>query len=163
MIDFSLSDVQKQLRDLAREFTQNEITPVAAEHDKKAQFPTKVCRKAWELGLMNVQIPEEYGGSGLGVLDDCLIAEEFGVGCTGIATSMMSNMLAEGPILVAGTDDQKKAYLGQMTEDFGFCAYAVTEPDAGSDVAGIKTNAKKIGDEYVINGQKMYGNPGPDE
>ena len=86
----------------------------------------EVCRKAWELGLMNVQITEEYGGPGLGVLDDCMIAEEFGVGCTGIGTSMMSNMLAQGPLLVAATDEQKKKYLGQMTEEFGFCAYAVT-------------------------------------
>lgn len=156
MADFSLSDEQKQLQDLAREFTQNEIVPVAAELDKKAEFPTEVCRKAWELGLMNVQIPEAYGGAGLGVFEDCLIAEEFGVGCTGIGTSMMSNMLAEGPLLVAGTEEQKKKYLGQMIEEFAFSAYAVTEPDAGSDVAGIKTQAKKVGNDYVINGQKMW-------
>jgi len=156
MIDFSLSDEQKQLRDLTREFTQKEIKPVAAEYDKKAEFPTEVIKKAWELGLMNVQVPEEYGGAGLGVLDDCLIAEEFGVGCTGIGTSMMSNMLAEGPLLVAANEEQKKKYLGQMVEEFSFSAYAVTEPGAGSDVAGIKTNAKKVGNDYVINGQKMW-------
>ena len=156
MIDFSLTDEQKQLRDLAREFTQKEIAPVAAEYDKKAEFPTEVFRQAWEVGLMNVQIPEQYGGPGLGVLEDCLIAEEFGVGCTGIGTSMMSNMLAEGPLLVAGTEEQKKKYLGQMVEEFSFSAYAVTEPDAGSDVAGIKTSAKKVGADYLINGQKMW-------
>ncbi len=104
MIDFSLSDEQKLLRDLAKEFTQKEIVPVAAEYDKKAEFPTAVLKKAWELGLMNVQIPETYGGAGLGVLVDCLIAEELGVGCTGIGTSMMSNMLAEGPVIVAGSE-----------------------------------------------------------
>ncbi|MFQ6112823.1 MAG: acyl-CoA dehydrogenase family protein [bacterium] len=156
MVDFSLTDEQKQLRDLAREFNQKEIVPVAAELDKKAEFPMEVCRKAWELGLMNVQIPEKYGGAGLGVLEDCLIAEEFGVGCTGIGTSMMANMLAEGPLLVAGTEEQKKKYLGQMVEEFSFSAYAVTEPDAGSDVASIKTTAKKVGSDYVINGQKMW-------
>lgn len=156
MIDFSLSDEQKQLQDLAKEFTQKEIVPVAPEYDKKAEFPMEVCRKAWELGLMNVQIPEAYGGPGLGVLEDCLIAEEFGVGCTGIGTSMMANMLAEGPILVAGTEEVKKKYLGQMAEEFAFSAYAVTEPDAGSDVAGIKTKAKKVGNDYVLNGQKMW-------
>jgi acyl-CoA dehydrogenase len=156
MIDFSLTDEQKQLQELAREFTRKEIVPVAAEYDKKSEFPMEVCRKAWELGLMNVQIPEAYGGPGLGVLEDCLIAEEFGVGCTGIGTSMMANMLAEGPLLVAGTEDQKKKFLGQMVEEFSFSAYAVTEPDAGSDVAGIKTNAKKVGNDYVINGQKMW-------
>jgi len=156
MIDFSLSEEQKALQDLAKEFTTKEIKPVAAEYDKKAEFPTEIFRKAWELGLMNVQIPEAYGGPGLGVLDDCLIAEELGVGCTGIGTSMMSNMLAEGPLLVAANEEQKKKYLGQMTEEFSFSAYAVTEPDAGSDVAAIKTVAKKIGDDYVINGQKMW-------
>jgi len=156
MINFSLSDEQKQLQDLAREFTQKEIVPVAAEYDKKSEFPMDVCRKAWELGLMNVQVSEAYGGPGLGVLEDCLIAEEFGVGCTGIGTSMMANMLAEGPLLVAGSEEQKKKYLGQMVEEFAFSAYAVTEPDAGSDVAGIKTTAKKIGNDYVINGQKMW-------
>ncbi len=156
MIDFSLTDEQKQLQELAREFTQKEIVPVASAYDKKAEFPMDVCRKAWKLGLMNVQIPEAYGGPGLGVLEDCLIAEEFGVGCTGIGTSMMANMLAEGPLLVAGTEDQKKKFFGQMVEEFSFSAYAVTEPDAGSDVAGIKTTAKKVGNDYVINGQKMW-------
>ncbi|MFQ5676882.1 MAG: acyl-CoA dehydrogenase family protein [bacterium] len=155
-MDFSLSDEQKQLRDLTREFTQKEIKPVAAEYDRKAEFPTDVIKKAWELGLMNVQVPEAYGGAGLGVFEDCLIAEEFGVGCTGIGTSMMSNMLAEGPLLVAGNEEQKKKYLGQMVEEFSFSAYAVTEPGAGSDVAGIKTMAKKVGSDYVINGQKMW-------
>ncbi len=156
MIDFSLSDEQKQLRDLAKEFTDNEIRPVAAACDKNSEFPTDLFRTAWEIGLVNVQIPEKFGGLGLGALDDCLIAEELGVGCTGISTSMMSNMLAEGPLLVAGTDAQNKKYLGGMVDEFSFCAYAVTEPDAGSDVAGIKTIAKKMGDDYVINGQKMW-------
>lgn len=156
MADFSLSDEQKQLRDLAREFTEKEIVPVAAEYDRKAEFPLEVCRKAWELGLMNVQIPEAYGGPGLGVFEDCLIAEEFGVGCTGIGTSMMANMLAEGPLIIAGTEEQKKKYLGQMVEELAFSAYAVTEPDAGSDVAGIKTTAKKVGNDYILNGQKMW-------
>ncbi|MFQ5772664.1 MAG: acyl-CoA dehydrogenase family protein [bacterium] len=155
-MDFNLSDEQKQLRDLAKEFTEKEIVPVAADYDKKAEFPTEVIQKAWELGLVNVQVPEKYGGAGLGVLEDCLISEEFGVGCTGIGTSMMSNMLAEGPLLVAGTEEQKKKYLGQMVEEFSFSAYAVTEPDAGSDVAGIKTMAKKVGNDYIINGQKMW-------
>lgn len=156
MVGFDFNEEQKQLQDLTREFTANEISPVAAGYDREAKFPDEVIRKAWELGLMNVQVPEAYGGPGLGVLEDCIIAEEVGVGCTGIGTSMMSNGLAEGPLLVAGSEEQKKRYLGQMVEEYGFCAYAVTEPDAGSDVAGIKTTAKKVGDDYVINGQKMW-------
>jgi acyl-CoA dehydrogenase len=156
MVDCKLSEEQKQLQDVAREFTEKEIVPVAADFDRKAEFPDTVIRQAWELGLMNVQIPEAYGGPGLGVLEDCLIAEEVGVGCTGIGTSMMTNMLAQGPVLIAGSEDQKKKYLGEMVDDYGFCAYAVTEPDAGSDVAGIKTSAKSVGDDYVVNGQKMW-------
>lgn len=156
MIDFGLSDEQKQLRDLAREFARNEIVPVAAEYDQSEAFPEEVCRKAWELGLMNTHVPVEYGGSGLGVLEGCLISEEVGAGCTGIGTTMEANTLAEGPVIVAGNEDQKKRFLTPMVEEFSFCAYAVTEPDAGSDVAAIKTVARKVGDDYVLNGQKMW-------
>jgi acyl-CoA dehydrogenase len=156
MIDFSLSDEQRQLRDLAREFSRNEIVPVAAQYDQTEEFPEEVCRKAWELGLMNTHIPVEYGGPGLGVLEGCLIAEEIGAGCTGIGTTMEGNTLAEAPVIVAGNEDQKKRFLTPMVEEFSFCAYAVTEPDAGSDVAAIKTRARKVGNDYVLNGQKMW-------
>lgn len=156
MIDFSLSEEQKQLQTLSKEFTNNEIKPVAAEYDRKAEFAHDVIKQAWELGLMNVQVPEQFGGPGLGVLDDCIIAEELSVGCTGISTSMMTNMLAQGPLIVAANEKQNKKFLGQMVEEYAFCAYAVTEPDAGSDVAGIKTTAKKVGNDYVLNGQKMW-------
>jgi len=156
MIDFSLSDEQRQLRDLAREFSRNEIVPVAQEYDQTEEFPEEVCRKAWELGLMNTHIPVEYGGPGLGVLEGCLISEEIGAGCTGIGTTMEGNTLAEAPVIVAGNEDQKKRFLTPMVEEFSFCAYAVTEPDAGSDVAAIKTRARKVGNDYVLNGQKMW-------
>ncbi len=156
MIDFSLSEEQKQLQDLSKEFTNNEIKPVAAEYDRKSEFAHEVIKKAWELGLMNVQIPEKFGGMGLSVLDDCIIGEELSVGCSGISTSMMSNMLAQGPLIVAANDAQNKKFLGQMVEECAFCAYAVTEPDAGSDVAGIKSTAQKVGNDYVLNGQKMW-------
>jgi acyl-CoA dehydrogenase len=105
---------------------------------------------------MNTHVPQEYGGLGLGVFEGCLITEEFAYGCTGIATAMEANSLAAAPVVVAGNDEQKKKYLGKLTAEPVFAAYCVTEPGAGSDVAGIRTIAKKVGNEYVINGAKMW-------
>jgi acyl-CoA dehydrogenase len=105
---------------------------------------------------MNTHIPAEYGGLGLGVLEGCLIAEEIGRGCTGIGTAMEANTLAECPIIVAGTGEQKKKWLAPLAEEFRLTAYCVTEPGAGSDVAAIQTTAKRHGDDYVLNGSKMW-------
>ncbi|UCE04173.1 MAG: acyl-CoA dehydrogenase family protein [Candidatus Latescibacterota bacterium] len=155
-MDFSLSEEQRQLRDLAHEFAAKEIYARAVEHDRTGEFPTEILRKAWEVGLMNTHVPSEYGGLGLGVLEGCLLAEEIGWGCTGIGTAMEANGLAEAPIIVAGTEEQKKRWLTPMTQEFKLASYCVTEPDAGSDVASIKTQAKKAGDEYVVSGEKMW-------
>ena len=156
MIDFSLSDEQQALQELARKFAREEMIPKAAHHDETGEFPREVAKKAWELGLMNTHIPPEYGGPGLGTLDGCIITEELAYGCTGIATAMEANALASAPVIVAGNDEQKKEFLGRLTAEPLFAAYAVTEPGAGSDVAGIRTTAKKVGDEYVINGSKAW-------
>jgi len=117
VIDFSLTDEQKQLRDLAREFAEKEIRPQAAHHDQTGEFPRAICKKAWDLGLMNTHIPEAYGGPGLGVVDGCLIAEEVASGCTGIGTAMEANTLAEAPVIVGGSDEQKKRFLTPMTKE----------------------------------------------
>src|SRR3989442_1637155 len=156
MPDFTLTEEQRQIRDLAREFAQQEIVPAAPQHDRTGEFPREICRKAWELGLMNTHIPESYGGAGLGVFEGCLIAEEVAAGCTGIGTAMEANTLAEAPVIVAGNEDQKKRYLTPMTREFKFAAYCVTEPDAGSDVAGIKTVARGTGNDYGLNGAKIW-------
>jgi acyl-CoA dehydrogenase len=156
VIDFSLTEEQQQLQALAREFTQKEIVPRAAHHDANGEFPREICRKAWELGLMNTHIPEAYGGAGLGVLEGCLIAEEIAAGCTGIGTAMEANTLAEAPVIVGADEEQKKRILSPMTEDLRFAAYCVTEPQAGSDVSGIRTTARKVGGDYVLKGQKMW-------
>ena len=156
MIDFSLSEEQRQLQALAREFARKEIVPKAAHHDQTGEFPREICKKAWDLGLMNTHIPEAYGGAGLGVLEGCLIAEEMAAGCTGIGTAMEANTLSESPIIVGASDEQKKRILRPMTEECRFAAYCVTEPQAGSDVLGIKTTARRVGDDYVLNGQKMW-------
>ena len=105
---------------------------------------------------MNTHIPEKYGGLGLGCLDGVVIAEEISYGCTGIGTALEANGLAEAPVILAGNDAQKKKYLGRLTEAPLQAAYAVTEPGAGSDVAGAKTRAVKKGKDWVINGQKMW-------
>ena len=156
MISFELSEDQKQLQDLARKFAKEEMIPKAEHHDHTGEFPFEVTKHAWTLGLMNTHIPQEYGGLGLGVLDGILITEELAYGCTGIATAMEANGLAAAPVIIAGNDEQKKKFLGLLTAEPKYAAYCVTEPGAGSDVAGIATVAKKVGDEYIINGSKMW-------
>ena len=156
MVDFRLSDEQKQIQNLAREFAKKEIIPVAAHHDETGEFPVEVVKKAWEAGLVNTKIPVEYGGVGLGVFESCVIAEELGFGCTGITTAIEANNLAEAPLIVAASDDVKKRFLLPMTEEPKMAAYCVTEPGAGSDVAGIRTTAVRQGDHYVLNGTKQW-------
>ena len=156
MISFELSEDQKQLQDIARKFAKEEMIPRAELHDRTGEFPHEVVKKAWELGLMNTHVPAEYGGLGLSVLDGCIVTEEMAYGCTGMATAMEANALASAPLMVAGNDAQKKQFLGMLTAEPKYAAYCVTEPGAGSDVAGIATTAKKVGDDYVINGSKMW-------
>jgi acyl-CoA dehydrogenase len=156
MIDFSLNEEQQELQRLARDFTQREIVPKARQHDQTGEFPREILKKAWELGLMNLHVPEEYGGLARGLLDEVVVAEEIAAGCTGMATPMLVNNLAESPVILAGNDDQKKRFLAPMTQEFLFASYCVTEPGAGSDVQGIKTTARVAGDEYILNGNKMW-------
>lgn len=155
-IDFSLSESQEMIQKTARDFSAKVIRPAAAHHDETGEYPREVIRKAWNEGLLNTHIPEAYGGLGLGVLEGCLIAEETAWGCTGISTAMEANTLSQCPLIVADDAAINKRFLGPMTEELQFSAYCVTEPGAGSDVAGIKTTARRVGDDYVINGQKMW-------
>jgi acyl-CoA dehydrogenase len=156
MIGFELSDDQKQLRNLAHDFAEKEIRPKASHYDETGEWPHDVLASAFELGLVNSHIPVEYGGLGLGSLDGSIVEEELGWGCTGIATAITANSLGQVPVVVAGTDEQKKKWLAPFSSEHHICAYAVTEPSAGSDVAGIQTTAVKKGDKYVLNGQKMW-------
>jgi len=156
MINFSLSEEQKALQDLARDFARKEILPKAAHHDETGEYPHEILKKAWEVGLMNVHIPEKFGGLELSSLDGCLTGEEIAYACTGIGTAIEANNLAEAPLIVAGNEQQMKKYLQPMTEKYSLAAYGVTEPGAGSDVQGIRTTAEKKGDKYIINGSKMW-------
>jgi acyl-CoA dehydrogenase len=152
----ALSEEQQAFKEAARKFAQEEVMPVAAEYDRTMEFPRPIFDKAWELGLVNTHIPEDYGGLGLGCLEGCLIGEELAYGCTGIMTAMEANGLAEAPLIVAASHEQKMKYLGRMCEEPLQAAYCVTEPGAGSDVGAAKTSAVKKGDDWVLNGNKMW-------
>ncbi|HEX8075688.1 MAG TPA: acyl-CoA dehydrogenase family protein [Thermoleophilaceae bacterium] len=156
MVDFTLTDEQKDLRELAHSFADKDIRPVAWEYDKEGTWPQDVIEKAWEVGLMNTHLPEEYGGPGLDYLSGCIIEEEMGWGCSGIGTSLTCNGLATAPIMLGGSDEVKKKYLGMLSEAPKLASFCLTEPDAGSDVSGMRTNAVKQGDKYVINGSKCF-------
>ncbi len=156
MVDLTLTDEQKDLRELAHNFAEKDIRKVAWDYDKDGTWPQDIIDKAWEIGLMNTHIAEEYGGPGLDYLSGCLIEEEMGWGCSGIGTSLMANGLASAPVGLGGTDEVKKKYLGMLTEAPKLASFCLTEPDAGSDVSGMKTTATKKGDKYVINGSKCF-------
>ena len=155
-ISFALSDEQRELRRLAREFAAKEIRPKAAEYDEQSTHPADIVAKSHELGLMNPHIPEAYGGLGLPGFDGMLIGEELSWGCSGIAVSIVANTLGAAPVMIAGTDDQKARWLPPLVEEPILCSFGLTEPGAGSDVSGIQTTAVRQGDEYVINGSKMF-------
>jgi acyl-CoA dehydrogenase len=155
-ISFALTDEQKALRELAHEFAAKEIRPVAAEYDEHQTHPADVLAKAHEVGLMNPHVPEELGGAGLGAMDGALIGEELCWGCSGIGTSIVANILGALPMLIAGTEEQRREWLPPLLEEPILCSFALTEPNAGSDVSGIQTTAVRRGDEYVINGSKMF-------
>src|SRR3954453_19182375 len=156
MVDFTLTDEQKALRELAHDFAEKEIRPVAWEYDKDSTWPAEVFAKAHEVGLMNTHIPEEYGGPGLSYLDGCLIEEELSWGCSGITTSLGANGLASAPVILAGSEEIKKKYLGMLAEELKYASFCLTEPGAGSDVSSMRTRAVKKGDKYVITGQKCF-------
>jgi acyl-CoA dehydrogenase len=155
-MDLSFTEEQDALVQTAREFARREIVPKAAHFDETGEFPREILKRAWEAGLMNIEIPDTYGGLGGSCLDNCLVQEEISFGCSGINTSMAANSLGATPLLVAGTDDQKKKYLSRLTSEYLFCAYCCSEPDAGSDVAGMRTRVTRHGDDYVLNGQKRW-------
>ena len=155
-VSFALTSEQRELRRLAREFAEKEIRPKAAEYDEHQTHPSDVIAKAHELGLMNVHLPEDVGGPALPGFEGMLVGEELSWGCAGIAVSIVANMLGAAPVLIAGSDEQKRTWLPPLLDAPILCSFALTEPDAGSDAARIKTTAERRGDEYVLNGSKMF-------
>jgi acyl-CoA dehydrogenase len=155
-VSFALTPEQRELRALARDFAENEIRPKAAGYDEHQTHPEDVIAKAHELGLMNVHLPDELGGLGLPGFEGMLIGEELSWGCAGMAVSIVANTLGAAPVLIAGSDEQKREWLPPLLESPILCSFALSEPDAGSDAARIKTTAERRGDEYVLNGSKMF-------
>ena len=156
MVDFTLTDEQRSMREMAHDFAEKEIRPVAWEYDRDGTWPQEIIEKAWDLGLMNNHLPEAYGGAGLSTLDGCIIEEELSWGCSGITTSLSCNGLASAPVILAASEELKKEYLGRLAEAPLLASFCLTEPDAGSDVSGMKTNAVRKGDKWVINGSKCF-------
>lgn len=155
-MNFELDDDLLALQHTARRFAEEEMIPVAANHDVTGEFPREIIRKAWELGLSNTFIPEEYGGVGLSVLGACVNVEELSRGCSGMTTSLISNDLGLTPIIIGGSDEQKREWLTPCAEQFKIQAFCLSEPGAGSDVAGMQLHAVKDGDDYVLNGTKSW-------
>src|SRR5437763_1480913 len=141
---------------MAHDFAEKEIRPVAWDYDKDGTWPQGIIEKAWELGLLNTHLPVEYGGPGLTFMDGVVIEEEIAWGCSGIGTSLSCNGLAIAPIVLAASEDLKKEYLGRLAEGPVLASFCLTEPDAGSDVSGMKTTATRKGDKWVINGSKTF-------
>ena len=156
MIDFELTDEQKALQDLARKFALQDIRPIAAACDRDSEFPQELFRKAWENGLMNEFVPTEFGGLGLSLMDTCVLIEEIAYGCPGIATSLFCNNLALAPIMVAGTHAQQEKYFSKFMSEYQLASFCLSEPGAGSDVAGLATKVTKDGDDYILNGEKQW-------
>lgn len=156
MIDFSLTEDQIALQEMAREFAEKEMRPKAARYDQGHDFPEDVMKKAFEVGFLTCTVPSEYGGGGLRDLETVIVSEELARGCGGMYTTMMANSLAFTPIVLFGTDEQKKKFFGPFTKKMAFASYCLTEREAGSDTSAIKTTAKRAGSEYILNGSKCF-------
>ena len=154
-MDFALNEDQLELQEMVREFVEKEITPFAGEMDRNNEAMPGLMEKAADMGLLNLIVPEEYGGPGLDSVTVAMIYEELGKGCAGIATSMAANSLASYPILLSGSEEQKVEHCNLLNEG-GLAAFALTEPNAGSDAGGVATTAVKDGDNYILNGSKAF-------
>lgn len=155
-MDYFLSDEHKMIRDLARKIAEEKIVPVRAELDEKEIFPHKILKEMAKVDLLRVLVPAEYGGFDTGVLGVCLAVEEIARGCAGVATTYGVVGLGSIPLMVGGNEEQKKKYLPRVAEGNLITAFGLTEPEAGSDVSSIRTNAVKDGDQYILNGRKCF-------
>jgi acyl-CoA dehydrogenase len=155
-VSFALTEEQRGLRDLAHEFAEREIRSRERDYDEHSTHPDDVIARAHEVGLMNLHIPEEHGGPGLGAFEGMLVGEELCWGCSGIGTAIVANGLGHGPVILAGTADQKREWLRPLVDEPVLTSFALSEPNAGSDVSGIQTTAVRDGDDYIVNGSKMF-------
>jgi len=156
VIDFTLSEEQEALRELVREFASKEIAPLAPSLDEEQRHSPEIVQKYFEIGFLHYAVPEEYGGIGLGTLEGCLINEEVGAACGGIACALGGNTLGLTPLFIAGTDELKAELLPSHTEGPNLAAFCLTEAGAGSDAGAMRSSASLEGDEYVIDGTKSF-------
>lgn len=156
MIDFTLEQKHLKVQEKYRDFTKRWITPNALKYDELAEFPWPVIKAAYDEGIMNGPLPVKHGGNGYDLLQGAIAAEELGAGCIGIGIGIEANTLALTPLLLAANEEQQKKFYGLIKETKGVAAYGLTEPNAGSDVQGIKSTAIRKGDKYIINGHKRF-------
>ncbi len=155
-MDYFLSEEQIMTRDLARQIAEEKVVPVRRELDEKEEFPWEIMKALAQADLFSLFIPEEYGGLGKGTLELCIAIEELSKACLGVSTTYAANALGTYPVLLFGTDEQKKKYLPDIAAGKRLVAFGLTEANAGSDAAGIQTTAKLDGNEYVLNGTKQW-------
>ena len=156
MVNFQLDEMQEGLKELSHDFAVEEIRPNAEHWDAESEYPKEAINKAHDLGILNLHIPEQYGGLGLGCFEEVLVNEQLAWGDPGFATAAYATALACAPLITGATEEQKEIWLPKVAQQGQLASYAVTEPGAGSDVAACKTTAVLDGDEYVINGEKMW-------
>jgi acyl-CoA dehydrogenase len=156
MIDFTLTEEQQALQEMAREFAVNEMRPVAAKYDQSHEFAYEVMEKAFQAGFLTANVPEAYGGGGLSNLDMAIISEELAAGCAGLFTSMMACSLASTPLVLFGAEEQKKKFLVPLTKKMSLTAFCLTEREAGSDAGSVQTRAVRDGDDFIVNGSKCF-------
>ena len=155
-MDYFLTEEQQMIRDLARQIAEEKVVPARAELDEKNEYPWEIIKTLAQSDMMGLFIPEEYGGLGKGCLELCVAVEEISRACVGVSTTYAANALGTYPILLFGTDEQKKKYLPDIAAGKRLVAFGLTEANAGSDAGGIQTTAKLEGNEYVLNGTKQW-------
>ncbi|MEE4260494.1 MAG: acyl-CoA dehydrogenase family protein [Bacteroidales bacterium] len=156
MVDFTLEKEQIEIQEKVRDFADRHMRPNARKYDELAEFPWDIVKQAYKEGLMNGPMAKEFGGQNHNIFESALASEELGAGCVGIGICMDANTLALTPLYIGADEEQKKRLFGQINEEQSVAAYALTEPNAGSDVAGIKTQAILHGDKYILNGHKRF-------
>jgi acyl-CoA dehydrogenase len=155
-MDFSLNEELLAFKGETHKFAEKEMRPNAREYDEKNEFPFEIMKKAFAAGFLTSGIPTEYDGAGFSALINTVVCEELAWGCAGMYTSIMANTLATTPIVLFGSDEQKKEFLVPLTKEMSFACFALTEKEAGSDNSAIQTTAVRKGDMYVINGSKTF-------
>lgn len=156
MVSFSLTNEQQALIEKYRDFSDRVIRPNRLKYDQLAEFPWEIVKQAYREGLMNGPLPTQFGGNGYSIFDGALASEELGAACIGIGICIDANTLALTPMMLAGNEEQHKRFFGQINEQQAVAAYCLTEPNAGSDVQGIKSTAILHGDKYILNGHKRF-------